>query len=204
MRRGLFGAGALAAVCLSYSTQGATIFSDNFDSENFGLALFNYDSFQNFSVTSGSVDLVGNGSFFDPYPGNGLYVDLDGSTQQAGTLTSVAIPVTPGDYVLYFDLGGSQRGDENTVDVRVETNFASTLLTLASSDPLSTYSLPFSVNAATSITLAFEHAGGDNFGLILDNVRLDRLNRFGVPDGGGTLGLLALGTFALGALARRP
>ena len=45
----------------------------------------NYNSFSQFSVTNGTVDLIGNG-FFDFYPSQGRYVDLDGSTGNAGLL----------------------------------------------------------------------------------------------------------------------
>ena len=66
----------------------AVIFSDNFDGENGGVGALNYTGFANFSVSNGLVDLIGNG-FFDFLPGNGLYVDLDGSTSDAGVLTKV-------------------------------------------------------------------------------------------------------------------
>ena len=64
----------------------AVIFSDNFDGENGGVGALNYAGFANFTVSNGSVDLIGNG-YFDYLPGNGLYIDLDGSTSDAGVLT---------------------------------------------------------------------------------------------------------------------
>jgi hypothetical protein len=62
------------------------------------------------------VDLIGNPSFFDFLPGNGRYVDLDGSTGDAGKMTSIALSLAGGVlHKLSFDLAGSQRGDTNTV-----------------------------------------------------------------------------------------
>ena len=48
----------------------AVIFSDNFDGENGGVGALNYAGFANFTVSNGSVDLIGNG-FFDYLPANG-------------------------------------------------------------------------------------------------------------------------------------
>lgn len=67
-----------------------TSFSDNFDSEASNGAL-NYTSFANFTVTAGSVDLIPHNGNYDFYPGNGLYVDLDGTTggqNPAGQITT--------------------------------------------------------------------------------------------------------------------
>src|SRR3569833_300374 len=63
------------------------------------------------TVTSGSVDLIGEtptGTSFDFYPGNGGFVDLNGSTEQAGTIQS-RLSFAAGDYTLAFDLGGNAR-----------------------------------------------------------------------------------------------
>ncbi len=52
------------------------------------MTLNNY-SLQQFTVSAGSVDVIGNGSFLN-YPGNGTnqYIDMCGSTGACGTLTS--------------------------------------------------------------------------------------------------------------------
>ena len=50
-----------------------------------GTAALNYDAFINWTVTGGTVDLQGNGSF-DFMPGNGLYVDLSGSGHASPSL----------------------------------------------------------------------------------------------------------------------
>lgn len=148
------------------------LFADDFDAENGGVGALNHTGFANWAVTDGTVDLIGNG-FFDFYPGNGLYVDLDGSTADAGVLTTTMTFALPeGSYELSFDLGGSQRGDSNDVTVTLGGLYTDTL-TRASADPLAGVSVPVVVPAGGAlVTLSFENAGGDNVGAILDNVRL--------------------------------
>lgn len=180
----------LAAVA---PAQAAVVFSDNFNAETQGL---NYNGFANFAVTAGSVDLIGTG-FFDFYPGNGNYVDLDGSTagdNPAGQITTNMI-FGPGAYSLSFDLGGSTRGDTNTV--LVQLGDFSSMLTLASAVPLTTFSFTF--NTAASGALSFANLGrSDSFGLILDNVEV---SSSAVPEP-SSWGMLILG-FAITGLALR-
>jgi len=90
------------------STVSATpIFVDNFNTENEGVGVLDYSGFDNWTVTDGTVDLIGNG-FYDYFPSNGLYVDMDGSTNNAGLMTS-NFSLGAGEYILQFDLAGNQR-----------------------------------------------------------------------------------------------
>lgn len=190
---------AFGSFALASQVHAATVFSDNFNAENGGVGALNYYGFANWTVNPGSVDLIGN-SFFDFYPGNGLYVDLDGTTGFAGTMTSKNIAVGPGNYALTFDLGGSQRGDVNTVDVSVQVGLASQVYTVNSADPLTLETIDFSVGAAQNINLVFHNLGGDNVGAILDNVTVSTA---GVPDGGLTSMLLGTSLLGLAALRRK-
>jgi hypothetical protein len=149
-----------SSLAVSTASQAAVIFQDNF---NAGSGSLSYSSFANWTITNGTVDLIGNG-FFDFYPGNGLYVDLDGSTSQAGTM-STNLNFAAGTYNISFDLGGSQRGDTNSVDVSMGS--WSTSLVRNSGDPLAPVSFTFST---TGGSLVFHNHGGDNIGAILDNV----------------------------------
>lgn len=157
-------------------------FIDTFDSENGRSAQLNYNGFTNWTVLNGTVDLIGEGSTWDYYPGNGLYVDLDGSTNNAGTLQSKWSFYRGGvaTYALSFDLGGSftpaRPGENNTVDVTMSLGAWSTFITLGQNANLERHYFTFEtfVSGADSgnLLLSFHNRGGDNVGLILDNVAL--------------------------------
>lgn len=99
----------LTLLCVPHVTTASavTLLDDTFDNENGGVGQINFFNLTNWNVTDGTVDLLGNG-FFDFYPGNGLYLDLDGSTTNAATLTSRdAFSFSQNDNVtLTFDLAG--------------------------------------------------------------------------------------------------
>jgi hypothetical protein len=202
MKRLLLTLCGVLALAMVGQLKATTIFSDNFNAENGGIGALNYTAFANWSVSGGTVDLIGSPGFFDFFPANGLYVDLDGTSFQAGTLTSIGIPITPGNYVLSFLLAGSQRGDFNTIHVNVSGGLASSTYSLNSDTPLTLETMSFTVLAPTTINLSFHNAGGDNIGLILDNVRLNQVSS-PVPDSGSTILFLAIGMFGLGLMGRK-
>ncbi len=146
------------------------IFEDTFDQENAGLPTSNYSAFANWTVTGGTVDLLGPG-FFDVLPGNGLYVDLDGSFFNAGLMTSRTLALVPGDYRLEFMLAGNQR---NAPDDLVSVSFAgwSGSYTLPSAQPFTLYSIELTIDVPTGAEIRFENTGGDNVGALLDHVRV--------------------------------
>jgi hypothetical protein len=166
IRKTLVAAVILASTACAQSAYAGVIFSDNFN----GYAqTLNWVPPANWaSIGPGDTDIIGTG-FFDFYPGNGNYVDLDGSNGSPGqldTLTSFAA----GSYTLTFDLGGNARGDvDKTTDISLGS--WSTALTLASGSPYSLYTYTF---ATTGGTLDFSDlpGGNGNIGNILDNVTL--------------------------------
>jgi hypothetical protein len=170
------------------------LFSDNFNSENGGVPVLNYYGFANWTVTSGSVDLIGNG-YFDFLPGNGLYVDLDGSTNQAGTMVSKPMALDAGSYLFQFDLAGSQRGPIEPVTASVNNDIASQVYALPSSQPFTTFDIPFTLATPQSITLSFAEVGNSDEGLLLDNVDLIEKTGSAVPlPSTAACGLTMLGT----------
>lgn len=181
------------------STVGATIiFEDNFNSENGGAGVLNYTGFANWTVTDGAVDLIGNG-YFDFQPGYGLYVDMDGSTGAAGIITTSG-PLLAGDYVLSFDLAGNHRDDETEyVNMAVEIGIFSNSYSLGRTAPFMTFIENFTIITDGFYSLSFAGDGGDNIGMLLDNVKLETAS---VPEP-ATMILFGTGLIALAGLGRK-
>lgn len=162
---------------------------DNFDSEHGGVGVLNYNSFTNWDVSDGTVDLIGNG-YYDFLPGNGLYVDMDGSTKNAGKMTTkTSFNFDPGvTYTLSFELAGNRR-NTSTETVTVQVDMGTILnksYSLNKMDPFTLFTETFTVGSPTSAKLSFEGIGGDNIGMLLDDVTLVPL------PGAVLLGLLGL------------
>jgi hypothetical protein len=181
----LCGAATLAVSCGRSPTEpiiptlpvvapGTILFHDDVDTENNGVGVNNFTAFKNWVVVDGCVDLHGNG-FYDVQAGNGIYIDLDGTCQKAGTIeTKVAYDLTPGTYVLEFWLAGNQRiARSDTVDVSLGTVYEERFI-LPRTEQFRMYSRPLVVQNETSVKLRFRNHGGDHQGALLDQVRLRR------------------------------
>jgi hypothetical protein len=145
------------------------VFSDNFNSYAFE---GNWQPQALWTVPTGGVDLIGetttiNG--WDLFPGNGGYVDLDGSGGGAGTLETIQ-SFGPGTYTLTFDLGGNDRGDVAKTTTIMLGDW-STSLTLDSSSPYTLYTYTV-VTTGGQLSFADDDAGNGAIGNVLDNVSL--------------------------------
>ena len=219
----------LAAAALSFSqlSVATVVFSDNFDTETRGLNT----QPSLWTVTNGTVDTIGDPlvglDFFNLRPGNGLYIDLDGSSRNAGVMTSDAFTLTPGlNYTLTFDLSGSARGPRTGSDrVTAGLDFNGDALfdqsidvTLVSTAPFTTFTITFTVASIfTNAHIVFDHwgttttrTGGNNQGLLLDRVLLVDNRQPGGGGGGGqsvpvpgSWLLLGAGLGFIGAARRR-
>ncbi len=183
--------GVVTSAVLLFGVHGnagaALLFTDNFDAEPGVSSVLNYNAFANWNVSNGTVDLIVSGQFsIDCVGGAGKCVDMDGSTANAGRIdTKTTFNLAPGDYVLSFSASGNQRLT-TAVNDSMTFGFDGITGSVAIPDPnapFATVTLPFTLSGTTSGTVFFEHAGGDNFGIILDNVVLEsRETQGGVPE----------------------
>jgi len=173
MKKTIFAIIVISLMLVSGNSFASVVFQDNFNLEHGGTGVLNYNNFTNWVVTNGTVDLIGT-NFYDLFPGNGLYVDLDGSTGNAGVMTTRnTITLAPGNYVLSFYLGGNHRTDTpDSVIIQSNLGSYSETFVIARNDPLTKFTRTFNIASSTNATLSFENLGGDNQGAILDNVEL--------------------------------
>ncbi|HEX6373977.1 MAG TPA: hypothetical protein VF006_33925 [Longimicrobium sp.] len=176
---------ALGAVVAGCSSGGgteplagpATLLVEDFNQEGGGSYQLNYTGFARWNVTGGSVDLVGTPPFDDFLStAQGMYVDLDGTTRAAGTLESKETFALPrGTYQLQFKLAGTPRPSQpdNTVTVSLGNVYQETF-TLPSYAPLQTFTRSIPVLRDTSARLRFQHEGGDDYGIFVDDIQLSR------------------------------
>ncbi len=184
---------AAAILALSGAAQAdMTIFTDNFNANPLGLNA----TPAGWSVSAGTVDIIGNPSYYDFIPGSGRYIDLDGSTGNAGVLAKSFAMVAGTQYTVSFDLAGNHRnGATETVTVKFGTSSGS--YSLPQNAGWTNYSLVFTPGVAASYSLSFENSGGDNIGMLLDNV-----NIHAVPEP-ETYAMMLAGLGLMGAIARR-
>jgi hypothetical protein len=202
---------ALAAALLGAPAQAAIVFSDNFDADNAASAL-NFNNLINWTVSGGTIDYIRSGGFgISCFGGTGGCLDMDGSTGNAGRITTrQTFDFDDGvAYTFEFLLSGNQRGGASdtvlfglvNADTGAESSF--TAGPLAPNAPFATFGTSFFGQSFTgNWRLFIEGVGGDNVGAILDNVVL-RDNRTAAVPEPATLLLSGLALLAAGAARRR-
>ncbi len=162
-------AGVLSvAVC--GSANAGVILSDNFDAAPLALNWPGDAVFTSLGTGGATTDLIGAPGFFDMLPGNGRYVDMDGSTFVSGILQSVA-SFGPGDYTLSFRLAGNQRNvAPRAVNVLLGTDLIASV-TLAANVPFTLFTYNFTSTTGGNLTFA-QQGPGNNQGSLLDDVTL--------------------------------
>ena len=185
---------AIAGLALSLSSaHAATVFSDDFNTNPRGLNI----TPTGWSVSSGSVDVIGDG-YFDFLPGNGRYIDLDGSTNSAGLLGTSLLLAANTSYIATFQLAGNHRNGNSDV-VNVTFGDVQASYTVVPSAGFTTYSLVFTTIASGNYTLSFRDQGADQMGALLDNVAVAP-----VPEPGSMVLLLGGLVAAAGMRRRKP
>jgi hypothetical protein len=218
--------GLTVAVALAFSAPAAgaaILLSDSFESEPTPAGGFDndYNTFANFFVADGTVDLLAVPNGFGLF-GTGNFVDLDGSAGDAGYLETInQFSFDAGTLVtLNFLASGSQRqgygSDRLFGGFRFFTPTSFTDVTysgftsvqqpsglllgvadLAPGDPYAPFQISFRATSAGSIDALIGADGGDNVGPLLDNVNLLAF----VPEP-TTWALMILGFGGVGAALR--
>jgi hypothetical protein len=192
---------ALASVTmLASGAQASVVFSDDFNSYAYQL---NWVPPSNWSAPGpGTVDLIGQtttSTAFNFYPGNGGYVDLNGSNGVPGSLQTL-MTFASGSYTLSFDLGGNARGDVDKTTTITLGDFSQSI-TLGSNGALQPYTYTFTTTGGV-LDFADLAGGNGNIGNILDNVTLTSGLTSAVPEP-STWAMMILGFFGVGFLAYR-
>ena len=192
----IFRAFILTSVALMCGTANAAVlFSDDFNGENGGTPVLGTTTLANFNVELPNVDVIGSGAggtAYDFYPGQGLYLDLDGTTGATNATIATKSLFGPGSYSLTFLLGNNPGGGGSTNTLTVSLgDFISAPINTSGFPPLSQVNLAFTTT--TSGALRFAQGGpADQQGSIIDDVELS-----GVPEPASVVtmitGLAALG-----------
>ncbi|WP_224813623.1 hypothetical protein [Hasllibacter sp. MH4015] len=165
---------AAALVLLASTASAQVLFEDNFDANPTGLNL----TPAGWTVTGGSVDTVGQGTFPDICAPTGqTCIDLDGSTLDAGRLQSMAtFALQPGvRYNLTFDYTWNSFAQDNGNTMIFGVGGFREVMAISETRPAEpqhyrTWTLSFDGDG-TNGAIFFDHQGGDDGGIVIDNVR---------------------------------
>jgi len=186
-----------------------TSFQENFDGVGNSLSLQTVGQFSTINGTNVDVIDANGDGYFDAghTPGaleSGHVVDLGGSGGNPFGQLQTSVDLAAGNYLLSFDLAGSQRagyttGTTTSVSVGNVTESFSQLSYAAAS----AYQISFSSNGTpTVLNFSLVDSQNGNVGSLLDNVSIVKSNTSPTPEP-NSLFLLGSGFAALAGLARR-
>ena len=182
---------AVMGVTAAGVASATVLFFDDFNSETTGL---NQATLTNWNV-SPTIDVIANGSF--GLTGDGIFLDMDGSSSSAGAIESkTSFNLVDGqEYNLSFRLSGNQRNNStDSMDLSLGSMTGNVTLSNGAF-PWTTFNFTFTQSGDMSDTIIFDHLGGDNVGMLLDDVKLEA-----VPE---PMTMTMLGVGALALLKRR-
>lgn len=195
MFRALVVAGGLLLVGVS-GAHALTIFADDFESDTVGLNA----SLNNWTVTQGSIDVIGS-NFYQWY-GPGHYIDLNGSSFQAGRIDTQPLTLKFGAlYALEFDYANNVNSNGREA-IGFGIGGAYDEIVLNGPVPAMIHYVFRFIARQSPANLFFADVGttpDDNGGPILDNVKLEQLTGVPLP----ATGLLLTGAVGLVGLKRR-
>jgi hypothetical protein len=166
---------AVGALALPSPSKAVVVFQDSFNANTTALGTDNNNPVTplGWSVTNGTIDIVSS-SFYGPWSGHGIYIDLDGSSRTAGRLAKT-LSLTGGvKYTLSFDLAGSYHTDTpplNSVTVSFGS-FSTTVADIPRYQDFTTYAYNYTPLTTGNFDLSFLDLGNDNQGAFLDNVNV--------------------------------
>lgn len=192
---------AIASLAGASAANAGIVFSDNFNGTT--TQALNQFTFANWTVTSGTVDVIGDGGPFAYFSvGHGNYVDLNGSSGAPGQLTTNII-FAAGTYSVSFELAGSQGGSGNvdpfshTTEIAFSIGGVTQSLTLNPTVPFTPYTFLFTTTGAGKLSFTDLSGGNNNVGNLLDNVTVSA-----VPEP-STWAMMILGFMGVGFMAYR-
>lgn len=219
---------ALAAL----PAQASTVLTDDFEGEG-GNYVPNFNSFTNWTVSGGTVDLLKNGSFGLVCRTGNACVDLDGSTGNAGMLTlRDAVSFAAGDFVSgEWYLSGNQR-NYGPDSVTMALVFGSGVIandftwiaagqpdlnigdqndvgsvgfntSIAAASPFGRFGFSFTAATDGAFRLSIGDEGADDRGAILDDVSISVVGGNGAVPEPATWAMLITGFGVVGFAARR-